>query len=67
MAVVKVIEIMSSSEISWEDATKKGIAKASESIKNIRSAWVQDQSVAVKDGSHISEFRVTLRISFAVN
>ena len=35
MAVLKVIEILSDSEKSWEDATQKGILKASKSIKHI--------------------------------
>lgn len=65
MSVLKVIEIMSSSEKSWEDAAQKGIKKASKTIKNVKSAWVKDQSVAVKDGS-ITEFRVTLKLSFEV-
>ncbi len=65
MSVMKVLEIMAESEKSWEDATSKGIAKASQSVKNIRSAWVQDQSVRVKDGS-ITGYRVTLKITFEV-
>lgn len=63
MAVLKVIEVLSSSTTSWEDATQKGVEKASKSLKNIRSAYVHDQSVAVKDGK-ISEFRVNLKITF---
>ena len=50
MAVVKVIEVMSSSKVSWEDATKQAIERASKSLKNIRSAWVQDQSVTIEKG-----------------
>ncbi|MDN5204844.1 dodecin family protein [Fulvivirgaceae bacterium BMA10] len=66
MAVLKVLEIMSNSDKSWEDATSKGIKKASESVKNIRSAFVQSQSVTVKDGQ-VDEYRVTLKVSFEVN
>lgn len=66
MSVLKVIEVMASSEKSWEDATKKAVNKASKSVKNIKSAWVQDQSVQVKDGE-IKEFRVSLKISFEVD
>ena len=65
MAVMKVLEIMSNSKESWEDATAKGIKKASESIHDIRSAFVQSQSVVVKDGE-IEEYRVNLKISFEV-
>lgn len=65
MAVLKVIEILSNSETSWEDATRKAIRKASGSVKNIRSAYVQEQSVVVKDGD-VQEFRVNLKITFGV-
>jgi flavin-binding protein dodecin len=65
MSVLKVIEIMSSSKKSWEDAAEAGIAKASKTLKNVKSAWVQDQSVVVDKGK-IKEFRVTLKISFEV-
>jgi dodecin len=63
MAVLKVIEVLSSSDTSWEDATKKAVAKASKSVKHIRSVYVQDQSASVKDGV-VSEFRVNLKITF---
>jgi dodecin len=63
MAVLKVIEVLSSSDTSWEDATKKAVAKASKSVKHIRSVYVQDQSAAVKDGA-VSELRVNLKITF---
>jgi flavin-binding protein dodecin len=66
MSVIKVIEIMSSSPVSWEDATRLGIKKASKSVKSIKSAWVQDQSVIVEKGK-VREFRVSLKVSFQVN
>ena len=65
MAIMKVIEILSNSKESWEDATAKGIAKASKSVKNIRSAFVQSQSVTVKDGE-VDEYRVNLKLTFEV-
>jgi flavin-binding protein dodecin len=64
-SVAKVIEIIASSETSFDDAVKNGIAKASESVKNITSAWIQDQSVKVKDGKVI-KYRVVLKITFVV-
>ena len=65
MAVMKVIEILSNSNTSWEDATASGIIKASKSIKNIKSAFVQSQSVVVNDGA-VSEYRVNLKVTFEV-
>ncbi|WP_341215686.1 dodecin family protein [uncultured Wocania sp.] len=66
MAVLKVIEILSNSDKSWEDATKKAVKHASKSVKDIRSVYVQDQSAIVKDGE-VTEFRVNLKITFEVN
>jgi len=65
MAVLKVIEVLSGSSTSWEDATQKAVAKASESVKGIKSAWVKDQSVKVEDGK-VTEYRVNLKVSFEV-
>lgn len=65
MAVLKVIEILSNSEKSWEDATARAIKKASKSIKNIRSAYVQNQNVTVENGK-VKEYRVNLKVTFEV-
>ena len=65
MAVMKVIEILSNSNKSWEDATAKGIKKASKSINNIKSAFVQSQSCVVNAGK-VAEYRVNLKVTFEV-
>ena len=65
MAVMKVIEVMASSTVSWEEATKNAVEHASKSVKHIKSAFVQSQSVVVND-NEISEFRVNVKISFEV-
>lgn len=62
---MKVIEVLSNSEKSWEDATKKAVKQASKSVKNIKSVFVQSQS-AVVDGDDVTEFRVNLKITFEV-
>jgi dodecin len=63
MAVLKVIEVLASSEKSWEDATRIAVEQAAKTLKNIRSAYVQDQSVSVKDGK-VHEYRVNLKLTF---
>lgn len=65
MAVMKVIEVLSNSEKSWEDATKKAVKQASKSVKNIKSVFVQSQS-AVVNGEEVTEFRVNLKVTFEV-
>lgn len=66
MSVVKVVEVIASSDSSFEDAVRDGIAKAGESIRNIKGAWVSEQKVDV-EGDKVVAFRVTLRISFLVD
>jgi flavin-binding protein dodecin len=66
MSVIKVVQILSNSPKSWEDATSKGIEKVSKTIKNIKSAFVQSTSVSVNDGK-VVDFRVNLKISFEVD
>jgi dodecin len=63
MAVLKVIEVLSSSTTSWEDATQKAVSQASKSLKNIRSVYVQEQSATVKDGK-VAEYRMNLKVTF---
>ncbi len=65
MAIVKTIEIIASSEKGWEDATKTGIKEAAKTVKNIKSAWVSDQKVTVKN-NEIDEYRVNLKVSFEI-
>ena len=66
MAVLKVIEILSNSDKSWEDATIKAVKHIAKSVKNIKSVYVQDQSAIVKN-DEVTEFRVNLKITFEVN
>lgn len=65
MSVARVTEITSSSTVSFEDAIKKGIARADETLDQVRGAWVQEQKVVV-DGGQITEYRVNLKITFVL-
>ncbi|MBK5218376.1 MAG: dodecin domain-containing protein [Thermoleophilia bacterium] len=66
MAVAKVIEITATSDQSFEDAIKQGIGKASETVKNIKGAWVKEQKVLVENGS-VNGYRVDLKVSFVLS
>ncbi len=65
MAVLKVIEILASSEKSWEEAAKKAVDIAAKTLKGITSVYIQDMSAVVKDNK-ITEFRVNCKITFEV-
>ena len=65
MAVLKVIEVLSNSDNSWEEATKKAVKHAAKSVKNIRSVYVKEQSAIVKN-DEVTEFRVNIKLTFEV-
>ncbi len=66
MSVAKVTEIISSSNVSIEDAVKTGLSRASKTIKGISGIWVKDTKATVK-GDQIDEWRVTLAVTFVLN
>ncbi len=63
--VVKVIEVLSQSEKSWEDAAAKAVKAASRSIKNIKSIYIVDFSAKVEDDK-IVKYRINAKISFLI-
>lgn len=65
-SVARVTEILASSPKSFDDAVRVGIERANKTIRNIRSAWVQEQQVTVEDGQ-IAEFRVNLKVTFVLD
>jgi flavin-binding protein dodecin len=64
MSVARVTEIKSSSNKSFEDAVQVGVSRATKTLKNVKSAWVQNQEVLVNENGQISEFRVHLKVTF---
>lgn len=66
MTIAKVIEICAESDQSFEDAIARGIKTASESVHNVRGAWVQEQKVEV-DRDRIVSYRVNLKVTFVLD
>ena len=66
MSIVKVLEVMSNSTKSWEDAVQNAVIHASKTLHNIRSVWVQDQSAIVLNNK-ITVYRVTVKMSFEID
>lgn len=65
MAVAKIIEIISGSKVSFDDALKQGIARVNDSVTEVSGAWVKDQRVVVQKGK-IVEYRVVAKVTFLV-
>lgn len=65
MSVARVTEIIASSPNSFDEATKNGIARANDTLKNVKGAWVKDSKVCVENGN-ITEYRVGLLVTFVL-
>ncbi len=59
----KIIELVGTSDKSWEDAAKTAIETAGESLKDLRIAEVTKLDVTVEDGK-VKSYRTRLNLSF---
>jgi dodecin len=66
MAVARVTEISSTSSTSFEDAVKVGLARANETLRNVRSAWIKEQHVRLSDGN-ITGYQVNMLVTFVLD
>lgn len=66
MSIVKVIEVIASSEKSFDDATKNALAEAAQSVKNIKSVYIKEMKANVEN-NQITSYGVNAKISFAVD
>jgi flavin-binding protein dodecin len=66
MSVARITEISSTSKKSFEDAIQSGVARATKTIRNVRSAWVKEQQIRIDNGS-IVEYQVNLMITFVLD
>jgi dodecin len=64
MAISRTTEIKSSSAVSFDDAIKKGIARARKTLRGVKSAWIANQEVEVDAKGKITEYRVQMKITF---
>lgn len=65
MGVARVTEIIASSDESFDDAVKAGVARACKTLKHVSSAWIQDQNVVIRKNK-IVEYRVNLKVTFVL-
>ncbi|MFI4969731.1 MAG: dodecin family protein [Lysobacterales bacterium] len=67
MSVAKVIELSSSSPKGIEDAVQKGLKKMSQSVKNLKGAWINEIKVSTGADGSVTEWRVNMRVNFIVD
>ena len=66
MSVARVTEISATSEKSFEDALNQGISRATKTLRNVRSAWIKEQSVVV-EGERIVRYQVNMLVTFVLD
>ncbi len=65
MSVARIVEISSTSQKSFEDATAQGIDRACKTLRNVRSAWIKEQEAQVNDGKIVA-YKVNLKVTFVL-
>ncbi len=66
MAIARVTELKASSSKSFDDALRQGVARAHKTLKNVKSAWVQNQEVLINEKGEIEEYRVHMQVTFVL-
>lgn len=66
MTIVKVIEVIASSDKSFDDAVQNAVNEAAKSVKNISSVYVKEMKANVTDNKVVS-YAVNAKISFDIN
>ena len=66
MPIIKVIEVIATSTVSFDDAIKQGVKEVAKTIRNVDSVYVKDMKAHVKDGE-ISSYGVVCNVSFRVD
>jgi dodecin len=60
-----VTELSATSEQSFEDAINQAVNRATQTLRNVESAWVKDMNVLIENGN-IQGYKVNLAITFVL-
>ena len=66
MAIAQVTEISSTSTQSFDDAIKQGVARATKTLRNVKSAWIKEQRVDLENGQ-VAEYQVNMMVTFVLD
>jgi flavin-binding protein dodecin len=64
-SIAKVIEVISESDESWDDAVQNALTEAAKTVDNIKSIWVENMT-AVVEGNRIVRYRLNAKVTFIV-
>jgi flavin-binding protein dodecin len=63
LSVARVSEITATSDVGFDDAIKKGIERATSTLRHVMGAWVEDQEIRLDEG-RIKDYKVTMKVTF---
>ena len=66
MSVARVTELSCTSNESFEDAVRQGIARARKTLRGVKSAWIKEQRVSIGPNGEI-EFQVNILVTFVLD
>ncbi len=66
MSIARVTEISATSKKGFDDAVEEGIKRVSKSLRNIKSAWIKEQSVDVGKDGDIQSYQVNMMVTFVL-
>jgi len=66
MSTAKVSEISTTSTKGFQDAIEHGIERANKTLRHVKSAWIKEQQVRVKEGL-ITEYQVNMMVTFIID
>ena len=62
-SVYKIVEIVGTSTESWEKAAAAAVARAAETLRDLRVAEVSDLDLVITDGK-VEAYRAKVKVSF---
>ena len=65
MTTLKVIEVLSQSDQSWEDAAQNAVNDAAKSVRGIKSIYIKELEATVEN-ERVTQYRINAKISFMV-
>jgi len=65
MSVARVSEVIARSKKSFDDALTQGVDRAHKTLRNVRSVWINDQSVEIENGKIVA-YKLSLKVTFVL-
>jgi len=66
MNVARNTEISATSSVSFEDAIKQGLSRATKTLRNVKGAWIKEQEVTLKKDK-IDQYKVVMVVTFVLD